>query len=165
MTGKKKYRLQPVLDVRDRAKQEAARLVAARRLQVEQAEGELMRREREVTACLERQAAAQEQMLAEARSGTEARHMVAHRTHLADLRTLEEELRARVEQQKLVVARARQDLDNALAALIEASREVQVIEKHRDDWRQRTRLAEQRREQKLSDEIASIMHGRGRKDE
>jgi hypothetical protein len=43
---KNKYKLQPVLDVRDRVKQEAMRRVAQRRAQLAEAEAELARRER-----------------------------------------------------------------------------------------------------------------------
>ena len=101
----------------------------------------------------------------EVKGGAQARRVVAHRTHLADLRQIEQDLRGQVEQQKTVVLRAQSELENALAALIEASKELQVIEKHRQEWTQRTQRAEQRRQQKLSDEIGSIIHGRQRKEE
>lgn len=165
MAAKKSYRLQPVLDMRDRARQEAAQRVASLRLQVAEAEQELARREQEVLDCRARQEAARQQMLSEAAGGTEARHMVAYRAHIADLRSLEAELQERVTQQEAVLARVRGELDNALVALIEASREVQVIEKHKEGWQEQTRRTEQRREQKLSDEIGSIMHEQRRRGE
>ncbi|HWS53655.1 MAG TPA: flagellar FliJ family protein [Pyrinomonadaceae bacterium] len=157
------YRLQPVLDVRERAQREAARVVAARRAQLEAAAAELARREGELGACRERQAAARSKMVGETERGAEARRIVAHRTHLADLRRREAELTAAVEEQKASVARAERDLDAALAALAEASKEVQVIEKHREHWREGERRATVRREQKLSDEIAAVIHRRGQK--
>ena len=161
---KNRYKLQPVLDVRDRAKQEAMRRVAARRALVAEAEGELARRERALGECRARQTEARARMLQELEPGAAARHLVAHRTHLADLRQMEEDLINSVEQQRLAVARAQDELENALAALVEASKEVQAIEKHREEWRRQIQRAEQRREQKLSDEIGSILHGRKRKE-
>jgi flagellar export protein FliJ len=104
-------------------------------------------------------------MLSEASGGTEARHMVAHRAHLSDLRTMEAELKERVAQQQAAVQRLRGELDAALDALIEASKEVQVIEKHKEGWQQQARRAEERRQQKLSDEIGSIMHGQKKREE
>lgn len=162
---KNSYKLQPLLDMRGRAKQEATRRVAARRTQLAEAEAELTQREQAVADCRAQQAAAQEEMMREVKGGVQARRVVAHRTHLADLRQIEQDLRGQLEQQKTVVLRAESELENALAALIEASKELQVIEKHRQEWNQRTQRAEQRRQQKLSDEIGSIIHGRQRRDE
>jgi flagellar export protein FliJ len=164
MMPKNKYKLQPVLDVRDRAKQEASRVVAARRAKVAEAEAELARREQSLADCHAQQETAQAKMMQEIGSGAEAHQVVTHRTHLADLRRVEEELKQQIEQQKQVVARADSELETSLAALIEASKELRVIEKHREGWSERTRLEGQRREQKLSDEIGSIIHGRKSED-
>ena len=158
-----KYRLQSVLDVRERAKQEATRLVAQRRAQLAEAEEELARREGDLAACRERQRAAQQKMLRESERGAQARRVVAHRTHLADLRVQEQELMAAVEGQRGVVARAERELDGALAALAEASKELRVIETHRENWREGERKSGLKREQKLGDEIAAVIHRRGRK--
>ena len=83
---REKYRLQPVLDVRERAKQDAARMVSTRREQLSAAELELRQRKEAVTACRRRQAKAQEKMLEEIKEGLDAHILVRHRTHLADLR-------------------------------------------------------------------------------
>lgn len=156
----RKYRLQPVLDVREQAKREAERLLAARAAQLAEAEEELARRLREVESCRGRQAAAREEMLEEMNAGAEARRALTHRTHLADLRAREEELRAAAEEQRGVVARCEAELERARAALVEAAREVRVIEKHRENWRERERRELARREQKLNDEIGAILHER-----
>ncbi|HEX8455913.1 MAG TPA: hypothetical protein VF656_01225 [Pyrinomonadaceae bacterium] len=161
---KNKYKLQPVLDVRDRAKQEAMRQVAVRRAQVAEAEAELARRISALAECRRRQVEARETMLREIEPGAAARRLVTHRTHLADLREREGELSERVEEQRAAVARAEGELERALVALVEASKEVQAIEKHREEWGRQERRVEQRREQKLTDEIGSIMHGRKREE-
>ena len=155
-----KYRLQPVVDVRERAKQEASRVVATRRAQLAEAEAELARREREVARCRAEQRDAQARMFDEARSGAEARRMIAHRTHLADLRCREEELLAAAARQREVAGRAATELDNALAHLVEASKEFQVIERHRQHWRDEQRRDAERREQKANDEAGAIIHRR-----
>lgn len=153
--------MQSVLGVRERAKQAAARVVAQRREQLAAAERELARREGELVRLRARQREARETMFGEARTGAEARRMVEHRTHLADLREQEETLVASVEEQRAAVARAERELDAALSALVEAAKEVRVIEKHRENWQDSERTAERRREQKLSDEIAALLR-RGR---
>jgi flagellar export protein FliJ len=161
---KNKYRLQPVLDVRDRVKKEATRRVVQRRAQLAEAEAELALRERALEGCRAQQIEARAKMLHEMEAGTEARRLVTHRTHLADLRNTEDELIESVGQQRSVVARAEGELENALAALVEASKEVRAIEKHREEWGLRVRRADERREQKLSDEIGAILHGRKREE-
>lgn len=155
-----KYKLQAILDLRERAKQERMLIVAARRAALAEAEKELARREQNLADCKSQQADAQGKMLEEAGGGAEARRIVAHRTHLADLRLSEQQLMIEVEQQKLSVSRAEKEVEKALAALVEASKELRVIEKHREGWRQQMGRAEARREQKLNDEIGLIRHKR-----
>jgi flagellar export protein FliJ len=154
---KGRYRLQSVLGVRERAKQAAARVVAQRREQLAAAERELARREGELARLRGRQREASARMFGEARAGAEARRMVEHRTHLADLREQEETLAASVEEQRAAVARAEREVDAAIAALAEAAKEFRVIEKHRENWQDSERTAARRREQKLSDEVAAIL--------
>lgn len=159
MAGQK-YRLEPVLGAREQAKREAERLLAARMAQLAEAEEELARREREGEACRERQSEARAEMLKAMRGGTAASQAVAHRTHLADLRAQEEVLRAAAEEQRGAVARCEAELERARAALVEAAREVRVIEKHRENWREGRRRETARREQKINDEIGAILHER-----
>jgi hypothetical protein len=97
--AKVKYRLQSVMDARERLKQEAARVVALRRSQLEDAERELARRTAELENCRELQRAARAKMLAEGERGAEARRLVEHRTHLSDLRARAQELTDAVAQQ------------------------------------------------------------------
>lgn len=157
---KSKYKLQSVLDVRERVKQEAARRVAARRAQLAEAEAELSRLQRLVTECRARQESARANMLAQLEGGTQAHRVVSERMHLADLREQERELTERVVEQQKVVALAESEVESALSALVEASKELQVIEKHREEQARQARRAEQRREQKLSDEIGAVIYGR-----
>ena len=154
------YKLQTVQDVRERAKRDAAQLVAAQRKQLEEAQAELGRRVEAVEDCRRQQVAAQQQMIEQARAGLEAHRLLAHRMHLADLRQMETSLVAAVEQQRLAVARAEGELEKATAKLIEAARELQVIERHRETWQQQQSLEQERREQKLNDEVGLILHQR-----
>lgn len=158
--AKSKYKLQPVLDARGRAKQDAALYLAACRAKSGEAESELARREAAVTECRAAQQHAQTMMMQQAMQGTLARNVVAHRTRLHDLRQTESELLALVEQQRRVLERAEAEVERAVAALIEASKEVQVIEKHQESWQGQTRREAARREGKLNDEIAAILHRR-----
>jgi flagellar export protein FliJ len=156
----KKYRLQPVLGAREQAKREAERLLAARRQQLAEAEEELARRLRAVEECRARQTSARDEMLQTMSGGAAAARALAHRTHLADLRAQEEDLQAEAEEQRGAVSRCEAEVEKARAALVEAAREVRVIEKHKENWRERERREAVRREQKINDEIGAILHER-----
>ena len=156
----KKYRLEPVLGAREQAKREAEKTLAARTRQLSEAEEELARRVGAVEACRGRQASARAEMSEALKAGAAAAQALAHRTHLADLRAQEEALRAAAEEQRGAVARCEAEVERARAALVEAAREVRVIEKHRENWQERERRDATRREQKLNDEIGAILHER-----
>ena len=156
----KKYRLETVLGLRRRAKDEAAQLVARRLEQLARAEQELARRRQALQACYERQTAAQRQMNEELARGLPARSILAHQHFLNDLRQTESELAAAVEKQIAVVKNAERDVEAAREKLIEAARELKSIETHKEQWQTAERREEGRRAQKIGDEIGAILHGR-----
>jgi flagellar export protein FliJ len=102
-------------------------------------------------------------MMAETKQGVAAHGLVLYRTHLADLRRIEQELIVEVEDQERLVSTAENEVEKALAVMIEASKDVQVIEKHHESWQQKTRRDEDRNEQKLGDEIGTITHRRNQR--
>lgn len=156
----KKYRLETVLDIRNRAKEEAARQVALRFQQLEKAEEELMRRRRNLQNCYEKQNQAQTKMAEDLSKGLQAQSILAHQNYLNDLRKQEIELQKEVDKQIQTVANAEKEVEKAREKLIEAARELKAIEVHKENWQSVERIAENRREQKISDEIGSILHGR-----
>jgi flagellar export protein FliJ len=155
---REKYRLQTVLEIRDKAKKEAAQLVGVRRGQLASAEEELERCHQAVRDNLQKQREQQDLMFAEINRGVEARRAMAFRTHLTDLREVELDLRANVVKQEKVVRQAEIELEKALEFLAEATKEVKVIEKHKETWRLNTKLEAERKEQKLNDEIGQILY-------
>lgn len=159
----KKYRLETVLEIRRRAKDEAAQLVALRFQQLEQAEAELNRRRRNLQECFERQDQAQSLMSGELEKGVQAQDILAHQNFLNDLRKTETELQTAVDKQIQNVAKAEREVEAARENLIETARELKSIENHKDNWKTVQRTEETRREQKISDEIGAILYGR-RKD-
>lgn len=155
----KKYRLETVLQIRSRAKDEAARQVALRYERLAQAEAELNRRQLNLQICYERQSQAQTTMLEDLTKVSQAKNILAHKNFLRDLRNLETELLAAVEEQKQAVAKAEAEVETAREKLLEAARELKAIEVHKTNWQTAESAVSRRREQKLSDEIGSILHG------
>lgn len=156
----KKYRLETVLGIRNRAKDEAARHVALRLQQLQAAEDELARRQRKLQNCYEQQNTAQAALNEELRGGIQAYNVIAHQNFLNDLRKLETELKADVEKQILAVTKAEKELEAARDKLIEAARDLKSIEVHKANWQDSEQKIKTRREQKISDEIGAILHGR-----
>jgi len=157
-----RYRLESLLEFRARLKQQAARLVAANRKQLLEAEAELLRRHQSVLECRARSQAMLASMFDAAVRGIEACRLLEFRTHVADLRRMERDLIAAEEQQKTSVLRAESDLDKAIASLSEAHEQSKIIEKHRESWRARVRREEDRREQRLNDEAGNVLYERQR---
>lgn len=156
----KKYRLETVLGIRNRAREEAARQVALRLGQLEQAEAELNRRQLKLQACYEQQNKAQNAMREELSQGIQARNILAHQNYLNDLRKLEIELKNDVEKQIQTVTKAEKELEKAREKLVETARELKSIEVHKANWQLSEQKAQNKREQKISDEIGAILHGR-----
>lgn len=155
-----KYNLQRLLEVRERMREAAVKFLAENRRQLSAAEAELERRRKAVEDCRKEQQRAETTMWEKAKGGVKASEIVVHRQHLMDLREKEAELLTVVEQQKTTVACAAEEVEKALAALAEATKEMQVIEKHRENWQRGKRVEQARREQKINDEIGAILHER-----
>ncbi len=156
----KKYRLETVLGLRDRAKQEAARQAASCRQLLQAAQEELVRRQKKLQACFLQQNKAQNLMNEELSRGIQARNILAHQNYLNDLRNLEIELKNEVEMQVQTVAKAEMELEAALEKLTETARDLRSIEVHKENWQAAEQNEQNRREQKISDEIGAILHGR-----
>jgi len=156
----KKYRLETVLGIRSRAREEAARGVALRLQNLQAAEEELARRQRALQACYEQQNKAQNLMNEELAGGIQARSVLAHQNYLNDLRKLETELKSEVEKQIAAVTRAEKELETAREKLIESARDLKSIEVHKANWTTAQEKAKSKRDQKISDEIGAILYGR-----
>jgi len=156
----KKYRLETVLGIRSRVREEAARVVAMRLQQLQAAEDELARRQKNLQACYEQQNRAQTAMNEELKRGLEAHKILAHQNYMNDLRAREIELKNDVEKQIQMVARAEKELETAREKLAESARELKSIEVHKENWKISQQRENVRREQKISDEIGAILHGR-----
>ena len=156
----KKYRLETVLGVRSRARDEAARQVAVCLHDLEAAETELARCQKLLRDCIEKKTRAQLQLNEELTSGIRAQAVLAHQIYLNDLKKQETELQTQLENQLEAVKQAEKALAAARENLTESARELQSIETHKTNWKTAREREENRREQKISDEIGAILHGR-----
>lgn len=160
MPKQEKYNLQRLLEMRERARDEAALYLAECRRKLTLAEDELKNRKQAVEDCRTAQKETNAQMFEKSRSGIKSSEIARFRQHLADLREKESRLLAAVEEQRRAVERAEQTVEKALNTLNEAAKETKVIEKHRENWQQGKKIETERREQKTNDEIGAILHER-----
>lgn len=162
MAATEKYKLQRLLEMRERTRDDAALYLAECRRELSSAENELKRREKAVEDCRREQAETQKSLIEKSQSGMKSSEMVRYRQRLSDLREHETSLLMAVEEQKNVILRVEQKVEKALNTLSEAAKEVKVIEKHRENWQLEKRTENERREQKLNDEIGALLHERQR---
>lgn len=160
MPKEEKYNLQRLLEVRERTRESAVQFLAQCRQYLALQETELAARKNAVEMCRQTQRRAEAEMMEKSLNGIKNSEILLHRRFLNDLREQEIELLTAVEEQKINVELAAQEVENALLALAEATKEMQVIEKHREKWQAEKRLELTRREQKINDEIGAILHER-----
>lgn len=160
MTQNKKYNLQRLLEMRERARDDSAYYLNECRQNLANAENELKTRKKAVEICRKRQDLLQKQLHEKSRNGIKSSEILSFSQHLKDLRGEEEKLLNAVEDQKQVVERAEKTVEKAIELLNEAAKEVKVIEKHRENWNNEKRTESARRENKQNDEIGAILHER-----
>lgn len=155
---RKKYRLQPVLDVRDKEKKNAAQHLIICREHLTKEEEELSKRNQAVEDCRQQQSIAQQTLLETASQGTKAHKLIFHRNYINNLIQDEEELKILVKKQTSVVIRAEEQVEKAVEKLAEASKELKVIEKHKEEWQKMKKKELEKLEQKLTEEIGTVMY-------
>lgn len=160
MPAQEKYNLQRLLEMRERAREQAALHLAGCREQLRLAQAELEERRRAVDGCRIEQNKAQEEMIEKAAGGIRSTEIARYRQHLKDLREKEIMLQGLAAEQDAVVRRAEQTVEKAFLGLAEASKEAKVIEKHRENWQTAKKTEADRREQKIGDEIGAILFER-----
>jgi flagellar export protein FliJ len=158
--AKPKYRLQVVENMRATAKTQAAEFVALCRQKLADAERELLRRKGLVVEMQERQQEEKEQMFLKIQSGFVAGDMMAHKEFMLKLKDEENRLQAEVDNQELIVERAKQEVEKALIKLTEASKELKVIETHHEKWSANLKKELERKEEKMNDEIGANLYQR-----
>ena len=152
---KQKYNLAAVLKLRERTREAAADDARRRQEALREEQAKLEQCLVRVLECRRQQQIARDRTVNAANQAVAVKKLTDNHFYLIELRRLEQQLIAASNQQKSAVNQARQAVDHALAALVEATKEVRVIEKHRENWLQQLKLDENRREQKMLDEIAT----------
>lgn len=153
------YRLQTVLEMRERAEEAAKDAFAAAVRSLTEAqqkqkdmEDDLARRKRERA---EKVAAYLQDAL---KRGSAANAMQNMSRFEARLRDEEAQLALDIEEQKKVVAQRHREMDEKQAELAEAMKEKKAIEKHKEKWQSQVKHERAAREELNQDEIGQTLH-------
>ena len=160
MQQTEKYNLQRLLEMRERARDDAALYLAECRRQLARAEEELEKRKKAVVDCRREQVEIQNALMGKSVGGIKSNDIIRFRQYLSDLREMETHLIKAVDEQKSVIAREEKKVEKAFSELTEAAKELKVIEKHRENWQTEKRIEAARKEQKTNDETGAILHER-----
>ena len=153
------YRLQTVLEMRERAEEAAKEaFAAAMRALVEE-----QKKQKEMEEDLARRKVERAQKVAaylqEALSkGSAANAMQNMNRFEQRLRDEEAQLALDIERQKEVVAQKQKEADEKRGELAEASKEKKAIEKHKEKWSAQVKHERDAREELAQDEVGSALH-------
>ncbi|MBI2083114.1 MAG: hypothetical protein HYT76_06050 [Deltaproteobacteria bacterium] len=154
-----KYRLQPLLEIKERAKKKAEILLAKamarleeekkRLKKLEEEKQEIIRKRKEIRRHLHEHVCTGQAKVKESNFG------------INFLKRLEEEEKQKdqqIEQQKQVILDCETQVKRARREYIDAARELKVMQKHKELWRKKLQLFLSRKEEDEMDELGNIIH-------
>ncbi len=159
MTPKFKYRLEPVLEQKERAKKDAEKALAQARAALEAEKKTLEELEAEKQSLLDRIEESRHQRDQKAMEGELT--VQASRQYKLFIQRLHEERKeadVRIYKQTRVVERAEVEVQKAKDHLLTCAREHEAMSKHKEQWIKQQELELQKKEQKIMEEIGMVQH-------
>ncbi len=156
---KEKYRLQPLLDVkiRNKRKMEIELAKAFKALKAE--EEKLKQREEEKQEIIRRREQTRREMSEMVAMGeSQIPDSQSHLNFLKKLKEDEEKKDQEIEEQKAAVKSAEEKLAQAKRDYIDACKEVKIMEKHKELWKQKVKRELEFQEQKMMNELGNVIH-------
>jgi flagellar export protein FliJ len=162
MAKKPEYRLQTLLEMRERKKEETERAlgaaIAAHATEVEKQE----QMEAELARMAARRAQKKREYSEKAMRGEmSAQEVIGANTYIERLKEQEELQKNAIEAQKAVVAQKQQELDLARQEVIKATRELKALEKHKEKFIEEWNKEQQAKEEEVMDELAQQIFLKG----
>ena len=157
--GKEEYRLTALYGLREKAKEEAERILAQamRALKEEQTRLEEMQAELE-RMIASRKAKAKEYAEKQMRGEMSAQAMISAQSYLERLKEQEQAQERTIEGQQRVIEQREKEVDRARQGLAEATQELKALEKHKEKWEKEQKRKRQLKEEELLDELAQTIH-------
>ena len=152
------YRLQTLLELRERAQEEAEKAFsnAVRALEKEKAEQTRLEEELEKRKAERKQkvTAYLQQVMAR---GAGVNGLTLMNRHEERLKDEEAQLALEVERQKEAVQSAEQWVEQKRREMAETAKELKAIEKHKENWKKQVKYERQQREEMTQEEIGQAL--------
>ena len=154
-----KYRLQIVLDRKEEARQQAALYLAEKKEILKKEQEELQRLNQELLENEKRRQKEYDAMANEGITGGLDANTAQQRLNFVKrLDHLAGELKFKITEQEERIQFAEDEVEEALQDLVDACRELKVMQKHKEKWQKQIKKEEETKEQNEMNEIGSIMY-------
>ena len=152
------YRLQTLLEIRERKKEAAERHLSACFVALRREQDKLKEMETELERMIAKRENRRREYMEKAMKGEiAAMEAINTNKYIERLKELEVVQKDAIEGQKAVVAQRQQDVDDARQAAVIANQELKALEKHREKWIEEVKKARAAKEEESFDEIAQTI--------
>ncbi len=153
-----RYRLQALLEIRERTEEEAKEAFALATKKLHEEERVLLEAKAKLEKMKEDRAQKRQAYSDKLASGQmKVTDQAAADRYLKRLKDLEAEQLERIETQEGQVEEARQAMETAKSALVEATQDLKALQKHREKWAAQLRRERIMKEEDALDEIAQTI--------
>jgi len=158
------YRLQVVLEMRERAKEAAERFLGECMAALKAEQERLKELERELERMVAKREAKKREYAEKAMRGEmSAQSAVSANLYIERLKEQEQMQQNAIEGQKNVVAEKEEEVSAAREDLVKATQELKALEKHREKWVDEIKKERAAKEADMQDEVAqTVFLGRTR---
>ncbi len=156
---KEKYRLEPLLVVKRRNKRRAEIELAQAITALKEEEEKLKTLEKEKKEIIEKRDQSRREMSLRVASGeSQVSESHGHLNFIKRLLEDEEKNDKEIEEQKEVIVNAKERVAQAKRDYIDASKEVKMMEKHKELWKKKIHKQLEKEEAKLMNELGNVLH-------
>ncbi len=153
-----KYRLQALMEMRERAEEEAKQVFADAQAALREQEQVLANMEQELQDMIEDRLRRREEYSQKLASGEmKITDQSSAYRFLDRLKEKEQDQRYKIEGQKEVVRQAEMDVKRAQDQLILATQDLEALQKHKEKWEKERKKLRQAREEDQMDEIGQVI--------
>lgn len=153
------YRLQPLLQIKERARKRAEIALARALGRLVQEQKKLKKLEEEKKKILERKKQVRREMHEKMASGdAQVKDSRVRGNYLRRLEEDEKKKEEEIEAQKKVIVDCEMQVKRARRDYIDAVKELRIMEKHKELWKKKLALEISREEEKEMDELGNVIH-------
>jgi flagellar export protein FliJ len=153
------YRLQTLLEIRERKKEAAEQHLGACLHALRKEQDRLKEMQTELERMIAKREARRREFMEKAMAGeVAALDAINSNKYIERLKELEVVQRDAIEGQRAVVAQRQEDVDAARQALIAATQELKALEKHKEKWTEEVKKERAAKEEEAMDELAQTIY-------